>query len=276
MNSLLTVELNITELCNRTCEFCPRADSEIYPNRKLMMAAATVEKAVADLGSFGYKGRLSFSGYGEPLLHPGLSEFVGLCRRALPGNTIEVNTNGDYLSVENTRALFESGLTQLYINLYDGESQRAPFISMMTRAGVEASRYRLRDHWVGASKEFGLNLNNRSGMVDLKIEGVRRPAELVGLPCYYPFYRLMLDWNGDMLFCSNDWGREIVVGNIHQRHVKELWLSAQMTEIRRRLGHGDRRMKPCGTCNVVGTLYGRPSVDLLMSHDQDSSEGKNP
>ncbi len=276
MNSLLTVELNITELCNRVCEFCPRVDPGIYPNQKLMMTAATVKKAAADLASFGYKGLVAFSGYGEPLLHEGLEEFIGFCRRALPGNTIELNTNGDHLSVEKARALFGAGLTQLYVNLYDEEAQRVHFSSMLMKAGIEASRYRLRDHWVGASKEFGLNLNNRSGMVDLKLEGARRPEELAGLPCHYPFYRLMLDWNGDMLFCSNDWGRVIVIGSIHERHVKELWLCARMAEIRRHLGRGDRSMKPCSGCNVVGTLYGGASVGLLMSHESGSNGGEDP
>ena len=26
------VELNVNELCNRTCVFCPRVDPKIYPN----------------------------------------------------------------------------------------------------------------------------------------------------------------------------------------------------------------------------------------------------
>ena len=33
---LLTIEINITELCNRICSFCPRANPDIYPNNNLM------------------------------------------------------------------------------------------------------------------------------------------------------------------------------------------------------------------------------------------------
>jgi 2-iminoacetate synthase ThiH len=33
LDSILTVEINTTELCNRTCVFCPRNDPEVYPNR---------------------------------------------------------------------------------------------------------------------------------------------------------------------------------------------------------------------------------------------------
>ena len=31
------VELNVNELCNRTCVFCPRVDPKIYPNLNLHM-----------------------------------------------------------------------------------------------------------------------------------------------------------------------------------------------------------------------------------------------
>ena len=37
MASLVSVELNVTELCNRRCVFCPRGDRQTYPNRNLIM-----------------------------------------------------------------------------------------------------------------------------------------------------------------------------------------------------------------------------------------------
>ena len=27
--------------------------------------------------------------------------------------------------------------------------------------------------------------------------------------CYYPFYVIFMDYNGDYLLCSHDWGKEI-------------------------------------------------------------------
>ena len=35
LDSILTVEINTTELCNRTCVFCPRHDPKVFPNRNL-------------------------------------------------------------------------------------------------------------------------------------------------------------------------------------------------------------------------------------------------
>lgn len=264
MASLITVELNTTELCNRKCSFCPRIDPAVYPNRNLNMTPETVAKIGRELAEIGYKGRISFSGYGEPLLHKQFEEFIRILRRLLPDNTIETNTNGDFLKPEVVHRLFDAGLSYLYVNLYDSADQRPGFVSMMAEAGVSEDRYKLRDHWVGAKQDFGLNLNNRSGMVDLKAaEKYRKPDELKDSPCHYPFYKMLVDWDGKVLFCSNDWGRKIVVGDVTKQHVRDIWLSEPMKAVRARLRKGDRSVAPCDTCNVEGILTGRASFDLL-------------
>ena len=38
---LRTIELNISELCNRVCSFCPRSDPTVYSNQKLFMSTLT-------------------------------------------------------------------------------------------------------------------------------------------------------------------------------------------------------------------------------------------
>ena len=38
------IELNINEICNRVCPFCPRVDPEIYPNQNIHMSVDLAEK----------------------------------------------------------------------------------------------------------------------------------------------------------------------------------------------------------------------------------------
>ena len=168
--------------------------------------------------------------------------------------------------MEGIPGLFRAGLTFLYINLYDNaEQDGVPGPPGAGRAG--RAQYRLRDHWVGASQDFGLNLNNRSGMVAVEqVRSRRTPQALAGQPCLYPFYKMLVDWDGRVLFCSNDWGRKIVVGDVTKTSVSEIWLSRQMRAIRERLGVGDRTVSPCNSCNVRGDLHGRFSYDLLRDH----------
>ena len=266
MASLISVEMNITELCNRTCVFCPRVDPAIYPNRNLSMPLETTRKVAGDLAAIGYTGRISFSGYGESLLNKEFPEHVRIFRAVLPVSPIETNTNGDKLTVEWLHDLFEAGLSAIYVNLYDGPGQVDEFATLFEKAGIAKDRFTLRAHWEGAADDFGLTLNNRSGMVvnpDLDIIPLN---EALNNKCYYPFYKMFVDWNGDVLFCANDWGREIIVGNVNKRSVREIWLSSQMREIRERLSNAERSFAPCNKCSVDGTLHGESSFTALMSH----------
>lgn len=272
MNSLVTVEMNITELCNRVCEFCPRHDPAIYPNRKLMMDPAVAEKVGGDLAAFSYQGRISFSGFGEPVLNKAFAEHVRVFRRHLPEAIIETNTNGDQLTAEKLHELFGAGLSAIYVNLYDGPEQIDGFHALFEQAGIEEPRYRLRPHWVGSSEDFGLTLNNRSGVLKNEKIGVVPLREPLAMRCHYPFYKMLVDWNGDVLFCANDWGREIVVGNVLERSVSDIWLSGRMKEVRRQLSGGHRNFSPCNKCSIHGTLHGQSSFDLLVAHYHGAGE----
>ncbi|MFP5405343.1 MAG: radical SAM/SPASM domain-containing protein [Gammaproteobacteria bacterium] len=265
MASLISVEINATELCNRKCVFCPRVDPQAYPNRNLHMPIEVLERVADDLARLRMGSRVSFSGFGEPMLHRAFPELVRAARERLPDNTIECNTNGDRLTTATARGLFDAGLTYLYVNLYDGPEQERHFRDVFAEAGIDPSRYRLRPHWAGATDGFGLTLNNRSGTVNRPDIGVAPLARPLATPCFYPFYKMLVDWNGDVPFCSNDWGRAIVVGNVLRQPIEEIWLSASMQDIRRRLAQGDRDRKPCSTCSVDGTLHGRSSFERLMA-----------
>ena len=266
LKSILTIELNITELCNRKCVFCPRVDPSIYPNQNLNMDLAIIQRLVADVKRLGIYPRFSFSGFGEPILNKQLPKFISYIRSELPDHTIEINTNGDRLNVEKVRNLFAAGLTYLYINLYDGQEQAAGFHQLMSESGINRARYELRPHWVGAEGDYGLTLNNRSGTVNSPTINLLPLREKLERRCHYPFYKMLLDWNGDVLFCSNDWGRKIIIGNLSKLSLEDIWLSERFVAIRERLVNGDRTQSPCNTCNVNGTITGSDSVKVLLRH----------
>ncbi len=262
MSSLLTVEVNTTELCNRRCVFCPRHDASVYPNRNLHMSVAVAEVIGDRLAEVDYRGKLSFSGFGENLLNRNFPDLVAAMKRRIPHGLFECNTNGDFLDADSARRLFDAGLDRLYINLYDGAEQIGKFERIM--AGFAPGSYHYRAHY--SLDDHGLHLNNRAGNVTwLGMEGSALES-LRGKPCHYPFYKMFVDWNADVLFCSNDWGREIVVGNLLEHCVPQVWLGEPLNAIRRRLMVGDRSHKPCAGCSVDGRLFGRDSFERLRRH----------
>ena len=190
----------------------------------------------------------------------------------LPQATLECNTNGDRLTKKYAKKLFDSGLDLLYINLYDGIEQMAVFEKMLSDV-IDESRYKFRMHW-GDFEKHGLILNNRSGVIDWVGIEDSDVESLKGKVCHYPFYKMFVDWNGDVLFCSNDWGREHVVGNLMQQSLHDVWFSKPMTKIRKRLMKGDRSHSPCNKCSVDGSLFGKPSFDLIKDYYENTDNRK--
>lgn len=270
LSSILSVEINTTELCNRKCVFCPRHDPKVYPSRNIHMSPFGAGIIASKLTGV-YRGKISLSGFGENLLNPVLPEIIAAFRQQLPDNIIECNTNGDWLDRATVDRIFGAGLTFLYINLYDGAHQIERFDRIMQ--GYEVNRqYRYRMHWDGA--DHGLVLNNRSGVIQWLGTDETDVASLRGTPCYYPFYKLFIDWNGDALFCSNDWGREHVIGNLMNDSLYDVWFSKPMRSIRRKLARGDRSQSPCDKCSVKGTLFGRESFEIIQDHEKRQADRK--
>ena len=261
LDSILTVEINTTELCNRTCFFCPRHDPKVFPNRNLHMSPKGARTIAKELNRNGYKGKISFSGFGENFLNPLFHRIIFHFNLYLPDATLECNTNGDRLTSEYARLLFDNGLDLLYINLYDGMEQIEHFDSIMSYFPKE--KYKYRAHY--NEEDYGLFLNNRSGTIDWLGIDDSDVESLKGKPCYYPFYKMFVDWNGDVLFCSNDWGREHVIGNLLQQSLHDVWFSKPMKKIRTRLAKGNRSKSPCNKCSVNGTLFGEQSFNLIQN-----------
>jgi radical SAM protein with 4Fe4S-binding SPASM domain len=252
------IDISLTELCNRLCVFCPRIDSNVYPNQNLHMNLGLLKKINEELVNLHYRGGVVFCGYGEPLLHPQIKEIISIF-----GNKIrtEIVTNGDKLSVDLILDLFDRGLSFLCVSMYDGPHQVKYFTDMMNDAGLNNDQYILRDRWHTEEDQFGLKLTNRGGTINFGekvITGVKKP-------CFYLAYSLAIDWNGDMVLCVQDWQKKIKLGNASQDNLLDVWESPRITKLRNKLILGDRSDSPCKDCNTDGTFHGFNHVEKWMS-----------
>ena len=260
ISSILSVEINATELCNRKCIFCPRYDSSVYPNQNLNMSGETAKAIAVNLKKHDYVGKISFSGFGENFLNKKFPLLIKIFRDHLPSCLIECNTNGDFLTEEYTNKIFKNGLDYLYINLYDGIDQVKKFNSI---GGKYKEKIKYRAHY--SEEDYGLYLQNRAGSITW-LDFNEDLEKVKNTKCYYPFYKMFVDWNGNVLFCSNDWMKEHIVGNLVTQSLKEVWMSDTMKKIRTNLSNKDRSMSPCNKCSIEGTLYGTKSYNNLMAY----------
>ncbi len=249
------VDLSVTELCNRKCAFCPRNDPTQYPNQDLNMDIDLCRKIADELRTYQYKGGVVFSSYGEPLLHKKIVELIDIF-----GTDIhtEIVTNGDKLSEVLIHKLFEAGLSTIIVSMYDGPHQVDYFRKMFEKAGLRQEQYFLRDRWYNIDKDFGLLLTNRGGVVK---RGNQRHVD-EKRPCYYTSYFLLIDWNGDVVLCPQDWNKKIKFGNVHSQTLLEVWKSRSLTKYRKALVEGKRMLFPCDRCNVLGTVHGYNHAEI--------------
>lgn len=249
-------EMSITGLCNRTCEFCPRVDPAVYPNRNENLSLDLHEKMMAELNQLEYSGIIGFSGFSEPLLHKELDQLIAISRAACPRSRLEVYTNGDFVTVEKLVRLFEAGLTSIHISLYDGPHQLEEFAKIREATGLGGHQVILRDRYYSSEEGYGLVLSNRAGMIDFKKTGVKPLTAPLRHKCFYPFYMMMVDHKGDVMLCSHDWGKKLVVGNLSKQTIVEVWAGELIRTARNRLGNADRSFLPCSGCDVKGTHIG--------------------
>ena len=105
---------------------------------------------------------------------------------------------------------------------------------------------------VGLLENFGVKLTNRAGT----IKTGNQIANDVHTTCYYPSYQFLVDWNGDIFLCPQDWQRRQTMGNMMQEEVFDIWTSKIMKKYRVDLLKGKRCNNPCNSCNAQGTLLG--------------------
>jgi radical SAM protein with 4Fe4S-binding SPASM domain len=244
------IELSIIDVCNRSCSFCPKSDSKIAPDTHQKMEMSLIDKLCNELKEIEFKGSVVLCGYGEPMLH---KEINVICKKLSEVSFVEVVTNGDPLTSKKIKELYANNVNKLLISLYDGKHQIDKFKKMIVSSGVPDDFVILRDRWYDATKDYGLKLTNRTGTIDIGVQ------EKVGTftKCFYPSYQFLIDWNGDIFLCPQDWQRRVTMGNMMQKHIFDIWDGKIMNKFRKELILGKRKNSPCNLCNAEGTILGK-------------------
>ena len=269
------VEFNIYRACNRTCSFCPVSDKSFYTNKYEGISIELFTKIMKDLEGIDYDGTLLFSAFSEPFLNKDLPQLVKISKTILPKARLEINSNGDIFKkrTEKLVRLFEEGLDTVTISVYDGPAEYDEFLKMGSALKLSENQFVLRRRYFDQGKgDYGIIFSNRTGLVDTSKfqDETRDTVEALPLKrsCFYPFYQTLIDYNGDMILCPHDWGKEYIVGNLSERNIWDLWTSKKYQAARKLLSQKNRSFKPCNKCNVKGDLIGRPNFEKWMKHNE--------
>ncbi len=116
VSNLAKVYIEPTNLCNLDCRTCMR---NVWEEPSGMMRDETFERIFAGLQEISPLPTVFFGGYGEPLIHPKLIQWVERVKAL--GARVEIITNGLLLTEERALQFIRAGLDMLWVSL-DGSS----------------------------------------------------------------------------------------------------------------------------------------------------------
>jgi radical SAM protein with 4Fe4S-binding SPASM domain len=236
------VEIEINHACNRRCSYCPNSVSKRKSTGEI--DPALFERLLSELKNFSFDGRISYDFYNEPLLHSDFEGIVAKTRAHLPGASIVVYTNGTLLTPGRVERLLGLGVNEFVVTQHERDAGYEFERVYEALAPGPRSRVKYRTH-----RE--LNLTNRGGMLPhLGREG------LMLAPCYIPSMVVTVTVSGNVLPCFEDYEEELVMGNLNESPLLEIWNSEKFVRFRRDLKLGQRHAHvPCKSCNRYESLH---------------------
>ena len=94
LEGIAQIDINITDLCNRTCSFCPRSDASIYPNNNQNMTLEMFDLIMDQIEEWRFDGTVILAGRGESTNHPQFEKIIQRLLRKPNRYRTQVTTNG--------------------------------------------------------------------------------------------------------------------------------------------------------------------------------------
>jgi len=264
------VEFNLWGSCNRRCSFCPVSYPEIFTNKKEGIVFEDYLKVLNDLRAIEYKGVILWSMFSEPMLHKEIYELARATKDILPKLSLQMTSNGDSFRRRGDKlaALFDAGVDRVNLSLYDGPEQITLFKTIMERYKLSFDQVKLRRRYQ-ESGNYGITISNRTGLIDSNQFRDENELAIIDLPlnksCYYPFYQVAIDYDGDVLLCPHDWSRKYIAGNAFRENIWDLWKGPKFSNARKLLANNCRSIKSCISCDVSGDFIGKQNFDAFAA-----------
>lgn len=254
--------IDVCNACNFKCKFCAIQTEQITSFKKQCMSWELYKKIIDDLTEFPSPLKmLRLAANGEPLINKDLPRMIAYAREKRVAEHIEIVTNASLLTHEMSDGLINAGLDRIRISIEapDAEGYEAmcgykidwrEFINNLTYfyehrkqcevyiktvdAAIKSEAQRklfyeefenicdkiFIEHvipiWTDYKKIYDkFEIEKNEGLHGHKIRDVNI--------CPFPFYSFVINPDGEVTVCCNDWKRGISVGNVLWEKVRDVW-----------------------------------------------------
>lgn len=250
--------VDIHSYCNANCQICP------YPqlHKKIDMGFMKwnlYKKIINDYGQmmkkYGFQGNLSYCQMGEPFILKEISKWVKYAIEK--GIYVYFNTNASLLSQSLVDSLIDIGFNGRFNISFHG-IYKDTYESIM---GIDYDRtIRNIDYLLTKYPNQKITVNaipfkwkpkekkdlihfwkkkdvkvtisrplSRSGLSS-KIKNVHR-ERIYGCQTERVLYQMVISFNGDVLLCCHDMARKVILGNLTNSNIEEIWNGKNFTNI---------------------------------------------
>ena len=224
--------------CNNHCPFCPHH----FNKKKLeIMDWNCYTQIINNLCEIGYNGRVALMISNEPLLEERLPDMITYAKSKSSRLFLDITTNGRLLNLELVDYLFKIGLDNININDYRGDREKDPdrlstnlqpiYMAYYNNPKITIQKRRFDEKW----PNYGGNIPQ---IIELPQKGF----------CNFPFRKLNIAYNGDVILCCNDFMYETSFGNVMKKNLIDCWNDSKYNHIRLAL-LDDKRIALCAKCN---------------------------
>ncbi len=278
--------------CNFKCTFCPTGHRDMIADTGRFQGAMKLDvfkKIVDDLGAFDQRIKvLRMYKDGEPFLNKRLADMVGYAKQSGHVEYIDTTTNGSLLTPDRIGPVLQAGIDKINISV-DGMTEET--YARFTGFKFDFKAFVENVKWVHANKgqceivvkipgeliteaqrqeffdTFGdhcdrifvenfapcwpeFDIEKHTGVKITK--GIYQQEVGDTDTCPYIFYGYSVNADGLVSSCFLDWGRKLVIGDVRQQSMKEIWNSDLMNALR--LQHLEGRRRQNGVCGNCGQL----------------------
>jgi MoaA/NifB/PqqE/SkfB family radical SAM enzyme len=268
------VTLELTNICNLSCTFCPR---KLMERSRGYMNVALAKRLIDEMSEHDCHALVPFF-RGESLLHPEWEKILRHARQRLSGE-LQFTSNAALLTTEAADRLLALGIDFISFSLdtldpalYNASRRggdlekamrnvrhfiarrdqlNAPTRVQISSVQTKAHRPgmdRFIDYWTDRADRVRVYTEHSSDGNPGSI-GEELPNFEERKPCRKPFTDIAVYWNGTVAACNHDWTRLIdgsPLGDASKSDIHDIWTSTAYQRLRGK--HLDGNLEDCSPC----------------------------
>lgn len=296
--------IDVCNACNFRCKFCAIQTNEMKNFKKQVMSWDLYKKIIDDVAQFPRPLKmLRLAANGEPLINKELPKMIKYAKEVRGGVSkhIEIISNASLLTPELSDALIDAGLDRIRISIeainakgyeemcggkidwhefignikyfYEHRKQCEVYIKTVDAAvkkdeDKEIFYKEFEDICDKISIEHVIPIWTDYKKIyddfDIEKEGLHGHALRSVNICPFPFYSFVINPDGEVTVCCNDWKRGISMGNAQVENICEIWRGEKYRNFLRGMIEKGRtnNHSTCATCEYP--IY--DAVDDLNSY----------